>query len=159
MKKIIASFFISLLFSCATSKVDPNEKLTETAYRNVKIATSSKIIEKDTITYNELRFYNVNSASDSMKSMFLDFGPCTMEDKGLHQNNINRKIWNKVALFNTKEVFSIVADGTETRNDYYACFIIVDTNNKDCLDENYPLKNKIVDFFYERMKTNKNKKE
>jgi hypothetical protein len=30
--------------------------------------------------------------------------------------------------------------------DFYACLIIVDSANRDCLDENYPLKNKIIDF-------------
>jgi hypothetical protein len=46
----------------------------------------------------------------------------------------------KSKTFEDKEEFSIVADGTETMTDFYACLIIVDSANRDCLDENYPLK-------------------
>jgi hypothetical protein len=60
------------------------------------------------------------------------------EDTGVHQENITRKVWEK-KLLKIKE-FSIVADGTETMTDFYACLIIVDSTNRDCLDENYPLK-------------------
>jgi hypothetical protein len=32
-----------------------------------------------------------------------------------------------------------------------------DANGKDCLEKNHPLKDKIIDSFYEKMKKNKNK--
>tara|TARA_R110000868_G_scaffold305561_1_gene566564 strand:- start:330 stop:818 length:489 start_codon:yes stop_codon:yes gene_type:complete len=157
--KLIITFVITIsLISCSSSKINKDEILSKTNYNNLKIVKTSKIVDNDTIIFNELRFYNINSALDTMKSMFLDFGTWTAEDTGLHQENITRKVWEKVKLFEDKEEFSIVADGTETMTDFYACLIIVDSANRDCLDENYPLKNKIIDFFYERMKKNKNKK-
>jgi hypothetical protein len=48
------------------------------------------------------------------------------EDTGVHQENITRKS-GKSKTLKIKEEFSIVADGTETMTDFYACLIIVDS--------------------------------
>ena len=90
--------------------------------------------------------------------MYLDFGLRNIEDKGLHQNNIKRKVWENIELFDNDEVYTIIADGTETTHDYYACLIVFDSKKNDCFDKNHPTKNKIINLFYERMKENKQKK-
>ncbi|MBO3118014.1 hypothetical protein J4050_14750 [Winogradskyella sp. DF17] len=160
MRQTLILLFIFSLISCSSSKVNNkeiNEIIVKTNFNDLKIAKISRVINSDTINFNELRFHNIDSALDTMKSMFLDFGSWNNKANGLHQKNIQRKVWENIKLFENDERFTIIADGTETVNEYYACLIVFDSQGKDCFDENHPLKNKLINYFHERMKENRKK--
>ena len=154
MRQTLILLFIFSLISCSSTK----EIIIKTNFNDLKIAKTSRVINSDTINFNELRFHNIDSALDTMKSMFLDFGSWNNKANGLHQENIYRKVWENIKLFENDERFTIIADGKETVNEYYACLIVFDSQGKDCFDANYPLKNKIINYFHERMKENREKK-
>jgi len=158
MRQTLILLFIFSLISCSSTKVNNNEIIVKTNFNDLKIAKTSRVINSDTINFNELRFHNIDSALDTMKSMFLDFGSWNNKANGLHQENIHRKVWENIKLFENDERFTIIADGTETVNEYYACLIVFDSQGKDCFDKNHPLKNKIINYFHERMKENRKKK-
>jgi hypothetical protein len=55
--KLIITFVITIsLISCSSSKINKDEIISKTNYNNLKIAKTSKIVDNDTITFNELRF-------------------------------------------------------------------------------------------------------
>lgn len=157
MKKTLIIVLILNFISCSTSKVDSTEMIYKTSFNDLKIVKTSKVINSDTINFNELRFYKIDSASDTMKSMYLDFGIWNSQAKGLHLENMNRKVWENIKLLKNDEVFTIIADGTETINDYYACLIVFDSKGKDCFEEYHPLKDKIINLFNQRIQVNRKK--
>lgn len=157
MRKVLIVLFALSLFSCSSSKVNTNELVVKTNFKGVEIAKTTKVINSDTVTFNELRFHNIDSASDTMKSMFLDYGTWYSRSDGLHQENMTRKAWENIKLFETDERFTIVADGTESINGYFACLTVFDSQGKDCFDENHPLKNRLIKFFNNRMNANRKK--
>ena len=74
MRQTLILLFIFSLISCSSTKVNNNEIIVKTNFNDLKIAKTSTVINSDTINFNELRFHNIDSAYDTMKSMFLDFG-------------------------------------------------------------------------------------
>jgi hypothetical protein len=55
--KLIITFVITIsLISCSSSKINKDEIISKTNYNNLKIAKTSKIVDNDTIIFNELRF-------------------------------------------------------------------------------------------------------
>jgi len=150
MKKIFIILFILNLTSCSSSKVTT----IETDYRDLEIAEKTNNTNSDTINYNELRFYSeqINSATDTMKLMYLAFGDWNNQEISLYLSNTNRKIWKNIKLFDNNETFTVIADGTETIEEYFACLSIIDSAGKDCLKDEHPLKNKVINFFYNKMK-------
>ena len=156
MKNIIPFLIIILFYSC--SSINNKEIVKKEKYSDIKIVNVKGVIDKNNIYFNELRFSVIKSAMDTQKLMYLEFGVWDNKAKGLHQLNISRKIWENINLFNDNEAFTIIADGTETVSEYYASLIVFDSKGKDCLEENHPLREKIIDIFYEKMKNNKNKK-
>lgn len=156
MKKIISYLIIIIFYSCSSTN---NKDIIKTEkHRDIKVVNVKDIIDKNSISFNELRFSEIKSAMDTQKLMYLEYGIWDNKAKGLHQLNVSRKIWENITIFNDNQTFTIIADGTETVSEYYASLIIFDSNGKDCLEENHPLREKIIDSFYEKMKNNKNKK-
>ncbi len=158
MRKALIIVLIFSFISCSSSKLKNRDIISETNFNDLKIAKTSTVIDSDTLNFNELRFYGIDSAFDTMKTMYLDFGMWTNEFKSLHNENFNRKVWEDIKLFENDEVFTVIADGIETVNNYYACLIVFDSNGKDCLQENHPLKNKTINLFNNKMKENRSKK-
>ncbi|MDT0293349.1 hypothetical protein ACFQ3R_08195 [Mesonia ostreae] len=158
MKKIFLIVFVLNFISCSSSKVSDNEIKMKTNFEDLSVVKTLNLVNSDSITIHELRFYKIDSALDTMKSMYLDYGIWNDQSIGLHQENINQKIWKNIRLFEDDEVYTVIAGGTETKNNYYACLTVYDAKGKDCFDENHPLKNKIIKLFYGRMKENRSKK-
>ncbi|WP_396218610.1 hypothetical protein, partial [Flavobacterium sp.] len=55
--------------------------------------------------------------------------------------------------FKNGKTYTIIADGTETLEDYFSTIIIYDSDNIDCLNPDYPLRVEIIAFFQSKMKT------
>ncbi|MCH8536004.1 MAG: hypothetical protein LAT51_13110 [Flavobacteriaceae bacterium] len=151
MKNIFVVLFIFNLISCSTSKVT----MEATDYKDLEIIENTKIDSSDAINYNELRFYDIQSANDTMKLMYLNFGDWDGLEESSYMLNTHSKIWEDVELFDDMQTFTIIADGTETKVDYFASLKIIDSTGNDCLKDEHPLKNKLIHLFYNKFKKTK----
>ncbi|MBC3758027.1 hypothetical protein H7U19_06400 [Hyunsoonleella sp. SJ7] len=109
--------------------------------------------EKDTLFLNELRFYNIKSALDGIGLINQNYGTWDKEAEGKYQKNIKRFIWEDLKLFeSSEEVFTIVADGTETINDYFACLMIFDSQGNDAFNKKHEFNQRLKELFLYKMK-------
>ena len=155
MRKSFYFFFYLLFFSCSsTIKFSENKTIS-----HFKIVTTPILVEKNTIYVNELRFYKIKSAKDGIKLMYLNFGKWNKKIEGIHQKNIHSFIWENVKLLDeNNNLFTVVADGTETETDYFASIKIFDDTQKDCLKENYPYQQQLIKVLTTKMSNQKIKK-
>ncbi|MDB9759998.1 hypothetical protein OAB61_00485 [bacterium] len=155
MKKYILILSILSIFSCSSTKEFSKNKINS----YFKIITTPILVEKDTIYVNELRFYNIKSARDGMKLMYLNFGKWNKKIESIHQKNMNSFIWENVQLLDENNtLFTVVADGTETETDYFASIKIFDDTQKDCLKKKYPYQEKLIKVLITKMGNLKTKK-
>ena len=155
MRNYIYIFFALFIFGCSSTKEFSKNKINS----YFKIITTPILVEKDTIYVNELRFYNIKSARDGMKLMYLNFGKWNKKIESIHQKNTNSFIWENVPLLDENTtLFTVVADGTETKTDYFASIKIFDTVQKDCLRGNYPYQQKLIKVLTAKMGNIKTKK-
>ena len=94
MRNYIYIFFALFIFGCSSTKEFSKNKINS----YFKIITTPILVEKDTIYVNELRFYNIKSARDGMKLMYLNFGKWNKKIESIHQKNTNSFIWENVPL-------------------------------------------------------------
>jgi hypothetical protein len=130
-------------------------------YPEFEIVNTPLIIEKDTVYVDELRFYQVQSALDGMKLMHQNYGKWNKKIAGIHQQNIHRIVWENVKLIDgNNETFTVIADGTETPNEYFACVMVFDSNDKDCFKTEHPYKEQLTKLLTDKMtKIDKNSSE
>tara|TARA_B100000780_G_C20702424_1_gene279289 strand:- start:189 stop:473 length:285 start_codon:yes stop_codon:yes gene_type:complete len=61
------------------------------------------------------------------------------------KKKINSFIWENVKLLDENtNLFTVMADGTETKTDYFASIKVFDADQKDCLKENHPYQQKLI---------------
>lgn len=124
-----------------------NPYIYEKGYKNFEIIKTKTIQNKDTSYVSELRFNAVFSALYSKKIMFDRFGKWTNQ---IYLNNERHPIliWENVKLFETRDKrYSIAANGVESWEEMYTSFLVLDSNNKDCLAKSGSEKDSIVQFF------------
>jgi hypothetical protein len=147
------------LTSCSSFNSNDTKEISVT--KPVKKATKNHAAKYVIIfngTLNELRFYNITSALDTRKTMYIEFGKWQTTSKGMYQQNIDQKIWNKIVLFKNEPPFTIITDGTETTNDYFSGICIIDSTGRDCFEQNHAFKEKIMEWFSQKMMVHKTKK-
>jgi len=149
MKNYILILLLISLFACTTTKETSQIK----PYTEFKIVNTPIIIENDTITINELQLYKIQSSLDGMKLMYQNYEKCDKKLSGKHQKNINRIVWENIKLIDYEnEPFTVIADGKETMNDYFACLMVFDSNEKDYFSLDHPYKDKLTELFIKKMK-------
>lgn len=146
MRTYILLLFVLILWNCSSSK----EKTRSSS--RFEIVNTPMILENDTININELRFYKIQSALDTMKLMYLNYGDWNKKILSKHQININRIVWKNLKLIDDNDkTFTVIADGTETMTDYFACLIVYDSNGRNCFDDDYPYKEVLTNLFVDKM--------
>lgn len=141
MKKFYLLFFLMSIIGCSS----PKNSINKLPYSKFEVTKVPIVFKNDTLSYNELRFYKIKSALDAMVMMYENYGRWNNKISSKYQNNINRIVWHNVKILpNQKETFTVIADGTETMENYFASLMIFDSNEKDCLDEKYPFKDEIL---------------
>jgi hypothetical protein len=144
---------ISLVVACGATSTETTIKKPD-----FEVTQTLLITDTDTLTMNELRFYQIISAKDAIHMMHKLYGPSHKSIVGKHQNNIQREIWENITLFeNNKAKFTVIADGTETRSNYYACLMIFDKNGRNCFVPEHPYYQRLVSLFSSYMKTKNHK--
>ena len=148
MKKHITFILVISIFTCSATKEVGDVK----PYTDFKIVNVPIIVENDTVLLNELRFYKIQSAMDGMKLMYQNYGQWNKKINGMHQQNINKIVWENIKLIEgDNKTFTVVADGTETTSNYFACLMIFDSDENDCLMAEHPYKEKLIKLFVDKM--------
>jgi hypothetical protein len=172
MKNSIKMVFALLLFTVsalATAQIGPSENprkikskgFTKTAnpfthylyikgFREYQVVKIETITEGVTKTYNELRFNSVYSQDYTKKLMFDQFGKWDREITS--PGNDPTLVWRDVKLFgDSGESFTVFSNGVRSFKHMYAAVNVFDSQNKDCLDENHPLRPKLIKYFSEKI--------
>ncbi|ANF49732.1 hypothetical protein A0O34_03885 [Chryseobacterium glaciei] len=161
--KIIFSLILlfNFLFFCNAQKktkpvgapertFNPNTPIIyKRGYKDFNIIKIPVAAKKDTL--HELRFNNTYFASYTQQMMFDNFG---VWDKEIRPNNEEHPIlvWEKRRLFpNKNTLYTIYAGGEEKFEGIYSCVLVYD-DEKDCLTEHSPDRNKITEYFADGIK-------
>lgn len=151
MKKCFLILLSFVLINCSSTKKTGNKPKNS----KFEIVETFLVDEKTNVNFSiyELRFYKIMSALDGVALMYQNYGMWDKKIEGKHQQNINRIIWDNIKLIEGyDEEFTIVADGTETVNNYFACLMVFDSKGKNCFNNKHPLKEKLTDLFVNKMK-------
>ncbi len=147
MKKYIWIVVAILVLSCTSSRKVTKKQMQP----EFEIVNTEMIVDKDTIYSNDLRFYEIKSARDGMHLMYQNHGKWNKKISGKHQYNINRLVWENVKLIDGNDAtFTVIADGTETPTDYFACLIIFDAEGKDCFKPEHPYREILTDLLVDK---------
>tara|TARA_R100000935_G_C2743736_1_gene126937 strand:+ start:108 stop:599 length:492 start_codon:yes stop_codon:yes gene_type:complete len=151
MKRILSISLICLLLSCKSGN-SINQKV------EFNIVQVPIIQENDTVISNELRFYKISSAFNSMQLMYDNYGDWDMNLSGRYQGNIPQLVWKDVNLIDDGKTYTISASGKETLEDFFTSFVILNANGLDALSEKNQSRELIVDYLKSRLKKLGNKK-
>lgn len=155
MRNYIYLFFALFIFGCSSTTEVSRKKL----YSQFKIISTPILVEKDTVLVNELRFYDIKSAKDAIKLMYIDHGKWTKKLEGTHQKTLKRFVWQNVKLFDTyNDLFTVIAGGVESNTNYFTYLTIIDAAQKDCLQENHTFRKTLTDHFTSKMNRLNSKK-
>ena len=174
MKKVLLIFITLISFSCSAQRIKKNNRekgvgiaqktanpntpyIYKNGYLNYNILKIPVIQKNDTIDLNVLRFNAVFSAMYTKKVMYDRYGKWTKE---IRPNNESHPIliWENVKLFDNEDrKFTVYANGDENWNEIYASVLVFDNKKLDCFSEDYPDKNRIIDFFSSSIKNLNNK--
>ena len=154
MKKIIAILIIILSCACSTTK----SKTDNSFKSDISVKTAEFdvvqvpiVSEGDTLILNELRFYTIHSALNSIHMISGIYGDPNMELEGRYQSNLPQMIWHNKEILDNDELYTISACGTETGTAYFASIAVFDSKNKDCLSYTHPDHQELIDFFVSKM--------
>lgn len=116
-------------------------------FKKKEIIISNLINEKDNSNFNELRFNAVASSMYTQKVMYDAFGNWSNHFNSKDNNHI-AFIWQNVKLFeSSSELYTIVANGKESREEIFASVIVYDSKNNDCLKIDSPARMSIINYF------------
>jgi hypothetical protein len=176
MKRIILlTILIITILSCSSSKgnsdkgngvgikrktSNPNMPyIYKNGYENFEIIPVLTVHQKDSTYINELRFNAVFSAMYTKKLMYEKFGRW---DKEIWINNDRHPtlLWEKRKIFGENgEAYTIATSGEESRKGMYASVIVFDNENHDCLTENSPKREFLINYFSNGIKRLSSSKE
>ncbi|QIE58660.1 hypothetical protein G5B37_03515 [Rasiella rasia] len=149
MRNTLLLLIFSLILSCKPSNSINTKADRKVDYEVVQVPI---VQENDTIISNELRFYEITSALNSMQLMYDNFGKWDLTLAGRYQHNVPQLIWKNVDLIGNGNKYTISANGTETTSDFFTSFVILDQKGNDALTEKNESRNAIIDYLRLRMR-------
>ena len=161
MRHILTILITSLLLSCSTTKDNPLPRcgsFPQNKFENISEDKFITIIDKDTISFNEVKFNCVNNASYLKKGMYDRFGRW---HQIIYNNNSRNPIllWESIKLFeNDTTKFTIATRGFEGVGNIFTSVLVFDENNNDLLSINSKYKPKLIEYFSNMIFTNDKKK-
>lgn len=162
MRYTLTILITSLFLSCSTTKNKSLHKcgsLPENKFESISEDKFITIIDKDTISFNEIKFNCVYNASYLEKGMYDKFGRW---HQAIYNNNSRHPIllWEGIKLFeNDTTKFTIASRGFEGLGIIYTSVLVFDENNNDLLSANSAYKSKLIEYFSNMILTNDKKKE
>ncbi len=122
----------------------------KSGFRNYTVEKIESKTDTKTTVYNELRFHSVYSQMYTRKAMFDNYGAWTKDIASSVGEPI--LVWRNVKLFpDSKETFTVFANGVKDFKLMYASVYVFDSKGKDCLEENHPMRSKIIKLFSEKI--------
>ncbi|QFG52741.1 hypothetical protein [Chryseobacterium sp.] len=116
-------------------------------YTVTKIETKT---ETETKSYNELRFHSVNSQNYTKILMYNAFGPWHRAMESTDNNYT--LVWRDVKLLpGSAEKFTVFTNGVRSFRYMYAAVNVFDSENRDCLAEGHPMREKLIRHFSEKI--------
>lgn len=126
--------------------------LYKNGFRDYSVTKIETKTETETKSYNELRFDSVYSQNYTKILMFNGFGQWdrAMESTG---NNYTL-VWRDVKLLpGSAEKFTVFTNGVRSFRYMYAAVNVFDSENRDCLAEGHPMREKLIKHFSEKIWT------
>ncbi len=155
MRQLILSLLIGMfIVGCGPTK--QNEKEAKLEFEVVEVPM---VVDNDTIIVNELRFYEIANALQSMQLNYDKHGKWNSVINGRYQSNVPQLIWTNVKILNQNETFTVSACGTETMSEYFSGIMVLDENNRDCFSENHPNRDQLIAYFSSNMRNLKSESE
>ena len=158
-------FFLGiLLICCSTTSGQLENKPYRECVRNYKNdfaeVTQEKYItitNNDTLVYTQIKFKCTSSALYNLRTMYGYYGKW-------HESIIPKNkekpllIWKNIDLFSNGQKYDIVTFGDEiTRDDVSTSVMVFDNEGKDVLKNDEDFKIKIIEFFTDNIRNNKNR--
>ncbi|MCC2590224.1 hypothetical protein [Chryseobacterium sp. MFBS3-17] len=119
-------------------------------FRNYDVVKNENKTDGKTTAYHELRFHSVYHQNYTQKLMYDQFG--------LWHKEINTEtkapalVWRDVKLFrDSPETFRVFAQGERSFRHMYASVYVFDSQEKDCLAEDHPLRDRIIQYFSDKI--------
>jgi hypothetical protein len=139
---------IILIFLISSCK--PTAKLST----DFKVVEVPVVIENDTISTYELRFYNIKSSLNTGQVMFENFGKWDQKLEGRYQENIPQLVWDRVTLIPTADMyFTVASSGAESQTEYFSSVQVINRNGEHCFAPDHPLRDFWIRYFSEKIKT------
>ncbi|MGJ8684408.1 MAG: hypothetical protein ACSHWW_07285 [Nonlabens sp.] len=161
MRIIVVCILLSIFFySCAPKQpVWENGKchrFVKNDFGSITERKTYQLINNDTIIATEVKFECVFNPFTTQKMMFDNFGKwnefLTPNDRD-HGKVLK---WDNVQLFeNDTKKFTVLADCVENHQTMYASILVIDENGNDMLDSSSVYKDKLIEFFSQRIRANK----
>jgi len=157
MKKIHLILIFIITFGCASHKAKKNYEITESATLTLN--------QTDSIKVNELRFTPNFSATDLQKFLFRKYGKWNSSIKTDKKQDV--LVWENIQLLETSdELFTIAASGKYKKFEtikvngnqkygriFYCSAIVVNSKNFDCLQSSSKLKDSLVTYLMNGVKS------
>lgn len=122
----------------------------KSGFRNYTVEKIENKTATKTSVYHELRFHSVYSQMYTRKAMFDSYGPWTKDIASSVGEPM--LVWRNVKLFpDSKETFTVFANGAKDFKLMYASVYVFDSKGKDCLAEDHPMRSKIIKLFSEKI--------
>jgi hypothetical protein len=145
MYKLNLIFILIAFLAISCNTVKPTVVLKEG--KDYMVAYPLIAGEKGTIQISEFRYFKIRSSMDAMVMMFKNYGKWDEKLSGKYQENIEQVVWKNVKLLDDDRLFTVVADGTETETAFFASLVVYDQENKNCFDEEHPLREELIPLF------------
>lgn len=150
MKGFYLITLLLLTISCSSSqraaKRDKCPKIYKNNYTKILNEKYKTIYNKDTVTYNQIKFECVYSSFYTHKVMYDKFGKW---DNVIYPSNNKYPIlmWEKVNLFSDGKEYTILTTGIEEWKHIYASVMVFDKNEVDLLSADSKEREKLTNYF------------
>ena len=161
MRNIYLTIISIIILSCSASQNLKKETKCPKIYKNkfteILNEKYSVVNNKDTTSFNEIRFECVYSSLYTHKVMFDKFGKWSKE---IYPSNKKHPIlmWEKIDLFSNGKEYSVLTNGIEEWKHIYASVMVFDKNTTDLLSETSKERQAITDLFAKYMQNQDHKK-
>lgn len=156
---LIGLFYFSLA-GCSSHQVVKEIKCPQIYRNGFSEVLSTKyltIYNRDTISFNQIRFQCVHSALYTQKVLYDRFGKW---DKEIYPKNSSHPIlvWENVQLLSNGTKYNIMADGVEEWKNIYASVMVFDDEGNDILSDSSSEKLAITEVLADLIRNNDDRK-
>jgi len=136
--RLILAFSVLSFLSCAIA-LEP-KGLSLDYYRLTSLAS----INEEAPDLFEIRFYNIEGATEVAYILKKEYGEHDLIKEGKYQDNIEQKIWNDIDLLEDGVLYKLVSDGSEDLEAFFSSVMVFDVNGNDALAKGIKVRGRII---------------